>query len=420
MKTLPYFLLPASVLVDVSMIFFEKSAIVPAFRAALFLMLIIMVSIKYISNTKYYLALIGFCIYTLLIALVSNNPLGAMADSTKLLIPILCFIIGFNLINSLERLKRLNKSVVAVYILLIVNFVISNLFGLGESVYTKGADFLNGSLHDGWNLFTYSILIAPLIVTMSKNERGYKILVLIVSFVCAILVFVSLKRIAIVGLAFGFVIIVFFSSNLKQSLRYGMIVLLAGLLTFPFIQDTLSLRVESRAGQLTGENLDKETRVLETIHVWSEALSFKDPVKSWFGLAPLKSTWNFKYEGVGERFLHVDYNIIVNSLGLVGLLFYLYMFYDLYRNFKKHKVPHFLNKNVYKMLVATFYALIICQFMTSLSGQMSHISFRATVFIYLGAIIGIFHRHKRAYAVWLVENREGEKENESLEQIGSN
>ncbi len=127
---------------------------------------------------------------------------------------------------------------------------------------------------------------------------------------------------------------------------------------------------------------------MESQYVWEEVFSFDNTPKSLFGLEGFYSVGNYADGRFGERQLHVDYNLIVNTIGLVGLLLYLAIFIQLAKRMRRLKRDH---SSTGLILHSTFWMLLLNQFITSFAGQMYHISYRLIVFVFMGAILGTLY-----------------------------
>jgi hypothetical protein len=390
------FLLPVNVLFDVLLIFFEGGGALPILRAAAMLALIGATLIRHEKNKKFYAWTIVFAIYCLVNVLFSTDWNRSLNITLKVLIPMLSFAIGFNSINTIKKLIVLNKSVVFVFVVLIINYLVSQTLGIGKSVYTGGSDFLVGGMDDNWNVFTYSVLITPLIVYFMRRQRLKRIWVLSLSVITAMMVVISLKRIAITGLLAGNFIRFTFAPKVLVTIRVLLGIILFLMVSLPFYEDLIKQRIDARSSRFEQGALERESRYLETAYVWDEVFSFENPVKSIFGLQGFNSVGNYASGRFGARNLHVDYNLIINTIGIIGFLLYFFVFIDIFKKFRKYYFKSPLDIEVKKELKATFYMLFITPFITSLAGQMYHISYRLIVFIYLGSIIGILYQSSYA------------------------
>ncbi|MDR6967858.1 hypothetical protein J2X31_001872 [Flavobacterium arsenatis] len=398
-KKLIQYIIPINVLIDISLLFFEKGGVIPIIRALFLLFIIIKLAIENPQNTKYYKWNLIFCFYVLINVLFSTDIAQSLSISLKIIISMLTFIIGFNTFNSFKGLKKLNESMVIVLAILMINFIISSVFKLGEAVYSEEDTFLVGNLRDSWNLFTYSILVVPLLLFQNIKNKKNTIIVFSLAFFNFVILLLSIKRIAIVGVVLGLLMQLYLTFQLKRIARYLFILGFVFILSMPLYQDLLFSRLEARSGRFESGSLESEARYLETGFVWSETLSFQNPIKSFFGLEGFNSVGNYAEGKFGDRNLHVDYNLIVNTIGLVGLLLYFMVFVEVYRNYLKFKnIKTKIPIKVLNRFKALFLVFLFLPFFTSFGGQMYHVTFKMVIFIYLGAILGLFFRLQKVKA----------------------
>lgn len=321
--------------------------------------------------------------------LFSSDILVSSSISFKIIMSMGAFVLGFNHINTFAQLRKLNQSILIVYLLLAFNFLISNVFKIGRGVYDDSGSFLVGNLRDNWNVFTYSLMLLPLLLLQFEKKSKIKYITIILFIICAIILFLSIKRTAIAGLVVGLLIYALLNLNLGKLLKRAVYIVVFIVLSFLLYGDLFLQRLDARSDRFESNAIEREGRYQETFYVWEEVLNFENPVKSIFGFEAFNSSGNYANGRFGERNLHVDYNLIVNTIGLFGLFLYLLFFYQIFRKFKliksKSKIPLFL----YKPLIGVFFALFSVQFLTSFGGQMYAVTFRTIIFIYLGAILSI-------------------------------
>jgi hypothetical protein len=174
----------------------------------------------------------------------------------------------------------------------------------------------------------------------------------------------------------------------------GIVLIIA--LLYPFFGEMVEKRLEARSDRFESGALEREGRFLESQFVWEQALSFEDPAKSLFGLEGFYSVGNYAEGRFGERQLHVDYNLIVNTIGLVGLLLYIGMFVQIGLRMRKVRRYAAIEPSLDVLLHSVFWMLLLNQFITSFAGQMYHVSYRLIVFVFMGAILGTYY--SSAYA----------------------
>lgn len=346
--------------------------------------------IVYYKKHAHYSIILLFSVYTLCIALISTDVSTSLINTIKIIIPMCAILIGFHFFNSKERIKFLAKSMNITLLILVLNFILSNIFSLGSSTYTEEEGFLMGQLSDNWNVFTYSILTVPVILHY-KTKRGKWKTAILASFT-AILVILSIKRIAIIGLLGGGLINLFLTLKTKRIIQVSVLIVLIMVVTYPIYGKLLSSRFEARSTRFEDGGLEKEARYLETFYVWEDVFSLDPFEKSLFGMEGFNSAGNYANGKFGDRQLHVDYNNIVNTVGLVGLILYLTIFVQLWRRFKSYTAKIEIHDKFSQTMKGVFYTFFIIQFVTSFAGQMYNITFRLILFIFIGASMGYFYQ----------------------------
>lgn len=380
---------------DVLLIVTKNVAIL---KAALMTALLAHLMITYSGKHKAYTGVFIFGFYALTISLISTDLVASFLNTLKIIIPIFTILIGYHFFDTKEKIKHLAKSMKYVLIIVLINLVLSTIFGLGSSRYTEEGEeetFYMGQLSDHWNMFTYSILSVPILLHF-ETKKG-KIYVSILAFLNAILILLSIKRIALAGLIGGGLINAYLTLKANVILKYSLIGLTVMVLSYPIYGGMLNERFEARADRFEEGSMEKESRYLETFYVWGDAFSFKPLNKSLFGMEAFNSAGTYAGGKFGDRQLHVDYNNILNTIGIVGLLIYFVMFIQIWRSFKKTIRGLVIEDKFSKTMKAIFYSFFIMQFVTSIAGQMYNITFRMIVFIFLGAAMGYFNKLKEEH-----------------------
>ena len=377
-------LLPLNVIFDVlTNVVFSSGGAFSYVRALLLLVILAYVIVTNKQEKSLFIPFLLFIIYCSIQIPFSSDLVYSLSMTLKILIPLLTFFVGFSLVTSDNKLRLLNSSVLIVQLVLCLNFFISNYLGIGNDVYSKENPFLAGNLNDNWNIISYSLIVTPLIFKYNKRKK----ITLIISLFSFGLLLLSMKRIAILVVILG-LIYYLLKTKLKTALNWSFGFLLLILVASPIMWNKLETRIESRQDKFSGSQIDvmkEENRFLETIAVWTEVIQFKKPTKAIFGGEAFNSIGNYGGGVFKNRQLHVDYNLIVNTIGVVGLLLYLNIFFSIYLYTKNKKL--FLNKKIFYTIYMVFIALFYLQFITSLGGQMYQVTFRSIIFIYLGALI---------------------------------
>jgi hypothetical protein len=393
MRRLINYIIPINLVLDVLLIVTKEVAYL---KAAIMTGLLVHLMINYSGRHKAYSGVFIFGLYAMTIALVSTDMIASLLNTLKIIIPIFTILIGYHFFNTKEKIKPLAKSMKLVLLIVIINLILSTIFGLGSSRYTEEGEeetFYMGQLSDHWNMFTYAILSVPILLHY-ETTKG-KIYISILAFFNAILILLSIKRIALAGLFGGGIINAYLTLKPKVIIKFAFIGILIMVLAYPLYGGMLNERFEARADRFEEGSMEKESRYLETFYVWGDAFSFKPWNKSLFGMEAFNSAGTYAGGRFGDRQLHVDYNNILNTIGIVGLLLYFIMLIQIWRSFQSTVRGLVIDDKFSKTMRSIFYSFFIMQFVTSVAGQMYNITFRMIVFIFIGAAMGYFNQLKK-------------------------
>ncbi len=383
--------LPFNLLIDVILILAPNpGSSIALFRGvvdSLILILVFTFFNRKLNNVGKLIILFSF--YCIIQIPFSSNFDYSLRITTQVLISMLTYFIGYFLVNSNTDLKMLNLSIINYSCILLINYFISSVFKLG-SAYIEDirASLYVGNLSDNWNNFSYAILILTFIFTNTQKKSIKYISIILASFLF-IITLASMKRIAIIVVFVGLFIYYYISGLKKMNIKYLLIFFLITLGFYINFENTIIERFFVRQDRYKISTIEEEARYMETFFVWEEILSFQNPLKSIFGLQAFNSIGNYAGGSFGKRQLHVDYNLIVNTLGLMGLFLYLLIYLHLFKNnhlYNKYKIKNIFNKS----LIALYFTLLITSLLTSFAGQMYSITFRSIIFIYLGAVNALF------------------------------
>jgi hypothetical protein len=387
LKLLLKYYLPLNLLFDISTATLWESNTTTASIRGLVLLLILFSAWFKEPSHKIYSPFIFYSLYIILMLPFASNFMESLRLSSKVLTIIWTFPI-FYIYSHLFTEKIIIRNIFLLSIIILINYVISTMYGIGGSAYTESTDFLVGSLSDSWLTYTF-ILFLYIIVLKTKNiKTSTKIVFLILFSLLVVQLILGLKRTAIIVFFMGIIIYLFLEKlSFKSIFTYILGFLFVTFLLSQF-SDVLDDRMYARGGRLEGnykEIVQTEYRYFETIEAWEQTLSFENVFESIFGLEAFNSSGNYGTSHIfGDRPLHIDYNLIVNTTGLFGLLFYFYIFYYIYQRYKERKS---ILDHKYREL---FLVILITQFFASIGGQMLAVTYGSIKFIFLAIALNKF------------------------------
>jgi hypothetical protein len=388
-------IIPINFFWDFISIFYTQRAGSLSFIRAVFILSLYLYFIRQVlqenKNNSVSKSILLFAIYIAILIPFSDNVYYSLNVSIKVLLSILMYPLGYALVNSESKFNLLVKRIPLIYLILVIGFALTNIFNLGGYDYSSNTGFQSGGLTDSWNNLTYAILLSPLLLFLKQIKPSKKFLYSILVLMVLIFLIISFKRIAISGLSLGVLIYFYYYGKLTTFFKMSVFIGIFLTLSFPIYKEIISIQYEARQDRFEDGWLEKEGRYMESFYVWEEVFEFNNPIKSWIGLQAFNSIENYANGFFGKRQLHVDYNLIINTTGIIGLFLYLRIFYTLFimvlKIQKKSKVNNnIITKNYQKVLIAVAFVLVITPLYTSLGGQMYHLTFRSLIFLYLGGI----------------------------------
>lgn len=379
--------LPLNLLFDVfTSTIWESDIGSASIRGAILTVIILIAWLKDPQN-KIYVPFIFYTVYIILMIPFASDFMESVRLSSKVLLILWTFPV-FYVYSHLYTNKIIIRNIFLLSIILIINYAISTIYGIGTSAYTDSAEFLVGSLSDSWLTYTFILFLYIIILKTKDIKPSVKIIYLLLFALLVVQLLLGLKRTAIIVFFCGIVIILYLEKlNFKSIITYILGFIFVLLLLNQY-SDVLDDRLYARGDRVQGsykDIIETEYRYLESIYVWEETLSFKNIPKSLFGLEAFNSRGNYGAGNLfGDRFLHVDYNIIVNTTGLVGLFFYFYIFYYIFQRYRERK--SFLDYKYRELFLVIF----LTQFLASIGGQMLAITYGSIKFIFMAIALNKF------------------------------
>jgi len=357
-----------------------------------------------IGVSRHNISIIFFLIYIFLKILFSSNFLVSLNQYATLFISMSVFIVSFKYLNTQNAFLVISKISMSFLVIYFLNLIVSNLFLQSsfsgyikdtQNVWNTGNIFTNGL-----NSIVFLSLATPLIIPFIKSKKN-KVLYLILLFIGIVSVLISFKRISILAIPVGFIVILLTNKNILSNFRNIILVSLTILLTFPIYSDIIEKQFEARQ-KTFNRGFQREGRYLETVLVWSNALSFSSINESIFGKEMFNSVNNYGLVVDKKRMIHVDYNQLLHGSGFIGLFMYLYIHINLIRKMilyskrGNHYLNDYNNTSIYdKKLInyspSVFYAFIVISLFLSIGGGFHLVLFNSVKFLFLGSILGFWY-----------------------------
>ena len=307
-----------------------------------------------------------------------------------------------------NNLKKLFKSIYWFILLWCLFVIIATPFSLGgfQSERVGGNVFYFGemAMRGGVTYISFFILSIPLILKSLKKYERY--ILIICSLFILIIFFAVLKRIVFVIILLGAANYLFKSSikiRFKIISTFLPLIFLIILFNISFFTNMLDIRINERLYNVS-RNKDKisvnalrnDIRIFEPFYVL-ENLREKKYSQILFG-SKERAIMDLNHYGAfyQNREIHNTYATMVMKLGIIGLFFYLLIFYKVYiyvYNLKKKLVSKNLNVGEYWIL---FQNLFFCFLIEGIVGGHTHTTYRGFIFLLFGAICGYFYNLNRS------------------------
>jgi hypothetical protein len=320
--------------------------------------------------------------------MLATNLYESVIDGfMKISMSLLMLPIGYK-VAQLDK-NLMIKGIYWTVIILLLNYIISQFFKLGVSIYSEDSFYKGGATASAPIILSMSILI--FFSAFNSNQLPYsKLYTVIISAISIFVILLSVKRGAILSLVTGFVVyFIFTSKKLNTSFRL-ILIGLSLILILSEYSDVIQKRVDARSTEKN--EIQNENRYREVFYMFEEMSTLTIP-QILFGYEPFNSSKTMaKYFG-RPRQLHVDYTILLLGTGIFGLLAYLVLFWVIYRYSQRLKSAFFrtriskghLEVNENFALIAS---LIVLSLTMSFSGGIQFISYRIILFLYIGYAIG--------------------------------
>ena len=379
-----------NILLDMLMIFYPDLKSQAGFiRTAFLLFIIIYFFIIYgLEKTRYNISLLFYILFILILTLQTSDLKESLIDGfLKISISFLMIPIGMQLGKT--KNVKITKSLYFVIFILIINYILSQIYKIGVSTYHED------SFYQGGASVTAPIIIGCIMLVFfnaynTKRLPYSKILNLIIITMSILIILVSMKRGANLGFFVGALVYLLVSAKKAGTLmRFGIVAFGLFILSSEY-SDTLQQRFDARS---TEKNLiQNENRYKETFYV-AEEMSNSTLFKVLLGDEAFNSKYVMRKYFGRERQLHVDYNILIHGTGIIGLLFYLYLFYIfLQLSLSIKRSSSFVKDPNYRNLISENHALVLSlislSLVMSISGGIQFVSYRVILFFIIGFFIG--------------------------------
>ncbi len=377
---------------DTNFQFNEETSLLLNIQTFIILLLCVSVLIKTPNHKNKYLGTIPLIIFAFLLLFITASDMWfSFKAYIRFLSVLLILPASYNFFQKIQSDILFYKIIFFTNVIAIIYIIYCSIFQVGFPYYRDPILFYGGLRLFGFYLFVFSI---PLFFIMLSKRVYGKFTIIFVMAVMVLLILLSMKRSFILIAAFQFLLYFSFFVYRRKYLS-GIIAfsIVLFILTYAF-SDEIKSMVEVRALRIeTG--IQEEGRYLEFLILYDEQVRSGDAVALLLGKDLFKDKGNFgKRSNVDlkteERYLHSDFALLFFSLGLIGFLIYLRVFYILYRKYKKfRKITAHDNEEI-RLLSYAFLALFTSLIINSAIDGFFIFFSRSFSFYVLGFILARF------------------------------
>ncbi|MFN3759895.1 MAG: O-antigen polymerase [Algoriphagus aquaeductus] len=312
--------------------------------------------------------------------------LSFLSDSlylyTGFFISLMMFPIGFYYFNSVDKLYRLSYIFCIILLTFIIYIFVSNIFKLGSSDYLEDSFYFGEGRVNITKTMIILLFSAPIYLYLETNKSRKRIalfIYLIGFFVCLI----GIKRTVLVNLFLGPIIYFLLGPSSNKFFKYLIVFIVLSIPFFYYFSDVFIQRFEAReqVTSLSESRFEEEARYSEFFMVMDSFIN-GGLIHKFFGSYLFNDTEFFNT----SRMLHIDYMVILNGAGIIGILFWffhLFLLLGIKNSFSRLS----LKSDFYKILNSVFWMCLTAQVLISISGTIYSIDFRSFVLLLFGAIL---------------------------------
>lgn len=330
--------------------------------------------------------------YTILLVFFSSEIFYSFRGYTQVFISMMCFVLSFLYFNNRIKLDSLNKTAFAVLVFSVFSSLIGYVFGIGTVLeYTASNNPETIGLLRSFGMYSAAVIIGILPLVISSFRRPFwRWMVYAFAITSYIFILLNVRRTAIGIPIVGLLTYAWFipqKSRFISGVIFGGLILL---LLSPFYSDIFIGRftVREEKGRFDEDFYKTEGRYMENLEIFSEAFSFEDPLRSFFGTNIYASGRKGKEL---SRMYHSDPANLLAGTGIVGFTLYIYLLIRLFKYGSFFKSP---KSSQYKLYKATYYSLLFILLFVSLNGSLQVVTLGSILFLFLGALLSLMYHGK--------------------------
>ncbi|NNF57579.1 MAG: hypothetical protein HKN04_04995, partial [Rhodothermaceae bacterium] len=332
-------------------------------------------------------AVLTFLVYVTGLALLASDWSNSFNGVMRLWIAFSMYPVAVSVLRTQRDVTAFFKTLAIGSFIVVATFGVAQIYPWGWEGYMRGRGFSYGGM-GAYATYALAYLTLGGIAAMSLlRTRRQRLFALMIHVLAGVIVMISFRRGAMAGLIVGFAVIVLLGGVRLSAGRVlsamGLAVPIIAVAFFLFGDRVADLYTARVTQGVQFEMASRFGRVAETKQVWTD-FAHGSPRHMLFGTEFFNSTDIFEWLRE-DRPIHIDYNVILDGAGAVGLLGFLLVYFLIALRFRTRWRR--LYRSRYAVGVrAVFWGLLAASLIFSASNQLWVTTPYALFFALLGAL----------------------------------
>ncbi|MEM1042739.1 MAG: hypothetical protein AAGI91_08930 [Bacteroidota bacterium] len=371
MKTLFFWLFPLVILTDCIGPLVQVGSLHAGHLKYGILLLATVLTAPHWRLTLPVVAVLGFLVYVTGLAFLASDWGNSLNGAMRLWLALSMYPVAVSVLRSWQDVTAFLRLLMVGAFVLVLTFGAAQVYPWGWEGYMRGSGFSYGGMGVyATYAMVYLTLAAAVSLPLVRSKRR-RLLALAVYGLAAMIVLVSFRRSAMAGLAVGGCALVVLGGvrlSMGRTLAgLGVLIPIAAACFFLFGEKVTQLYASRAVEGVHFEMASRYGRVAETEKVWRD-FTGGSPRHMLFGTEFSNATDIFEWK-LNDRRIHVDYNVILDGAGAVGLGAFLLVYLLIALRFRA-SYRRLLRSRLATGLHALFWALLAASLVFSASNQL--------------------------------------------------
>ncbi len=355
-------------------------------KYGIFLSVIVVTSPRWRLMTPV-VAVLTFLVYITGLAMLASDWSNSFNGVMRLWIAFSMYPVMVSVLRTQQDVLAFLKALVVGSVIVVATFGVAQVYPWGWEGYMRGRGFSYGGMGAYATYAMVYLALGGLAAMSLWRTRRQRLFALLVHVLAGVIVMISFRRGAMAGMIAGFAVIVLLGGvRLSPGRLLGATALAVPIIAAAFflfgdkVTDLYTARVTQG---VEFEMASRFGRVAETKQVWSDFAN-GSPRHMLFGTEFFNSTDIFEWLRE-DRPIHIDYNVMLDGAGAVGLIGFLLVYFLIALRFRARWRRLFRSRYAIGIR-AVFWGLLATSLIFSASNQLWVTTPYALFFALLGAL----------------------------------